>query len=108
MHALSRAARQILERMESDRRYGTLDLRAILPEASAENIREVMHELWVNRQVERVGDGWQRHRSVAPHQQPAPAEHGRREVAAASAVRQTKGVKPEDLFDHDAFNDFFR
>jgi hypothetical protein len=99
MHALSRLAQFILDRMEPDRRYEVLDLRAFVPDASAEKLREVMHELWLNRQVERAGhSGWQRLRSAAPHQAPA----------GASGFRQTKVVKPEELFDHDSFSDFFR
>jgi hypothetical protein len=99
MHTLSKAARFVLDRMEPDRRYDVLDLRAFVPNASAEGLREVMHELWINRQIERVGySGWQRHR-------PAPGHLG---VAPAADLRQTKVVKPEDLFDHDTFPDFFR
>jgi hypothetical protein len=98
MHALSKDARFILDRMEPSQRYEPLDLRALVPDLSAEALRDVMHELWVNRQVERVGDaGWRRHRSLAGHQAPADAQ----------AFRQTKVVKPEDLFDHDSFSDFF-
>jgi hypothetical protein len=99
MYTLSRAARFVLDRMEPGRRYDVLDLRAFVPNASAEGLREVMHELWINRQIERVGySGWQRHR-------PAPGHLG---VAPAADLRQTKVVKPEDLFDHDTFPDFFR
>jgi hypothetical protein len=109
MHALSKAARSILDRMEPDRRYDVLDLRAFVPDASAERLREVMHELWVNRQVERVGySGWQRHRSAPPHQRPVDAQLDRGEVGPDSEFRQTKVVKPEDLFDHASFTDFFR
>jgi hypothetical protein len=98
MHALSKTARFILDRMEPDRRYEALDLRAFVPDASAENLREVMHELWVNRQVERVGPlGWQRHRSAPAHQRRGDAQLDARDA-----------VKPEDLFDHDSFTDFFR
>ena len=97
MHPLSTQARFILDRMESDRPYEALDLRALVPDTSAEGFRELMHDLWVNRQVERVGlTGWQRRRSAPAHQADAPA------------FRQTKVVKPEDLFDHGSFSDFFR
>jgi len=93
MHALSKDARFILDRMEPDQRYEAADLRAIAPDLTAEGFRDVMHELWVNRKVERVGySGWQRH---APAPAPEPG------------FRQTKVVKPEDLFDHDSFTDFF-
>jgi hypothetical protein len=105
MHVLSNVARSILDRMEPNRHYEAPDLRAFVPNASAETLREVMHELWVNRQVERVGhSGWQLHRSAPPHQRP-PVDAKR---DAASGYGQTKVVKPEDLFDHDPFTDFFR
>jgi hypothetical protein len=104
MQVLSTVARSILDRMEPDRHYEAPDLRAFVPNASAETLREVMHELWVNRQVERVGlSGWQRHRSAPPHQSAVDAKRD-----AASGYGQTKVVKPEDLFDHDSFTDFFR
>jgi hypothetical protein len=95
--------------MEPDRRYEAPDLRAFVPDASADKLREIMHELWVNRQVERVGySGWQRYRSAPPHQSPVDAQLEARDVAPASDVRQTKVVKPEDLFDHGSFTDLFR
>jgi hypothetical protein len=109
MHPLSKYARFVLDRMEADRCYEASDLRALVPDASAEGFREVMHELWVNREVERVGySGWQRRRSAPAHQQSLDAQHDPREVAKVSGFRQTKVVKPEDLFDHGSFSDFFR
>jgi hypothetical protein len=109
MHALSRVAQFILDRMEPDRRYEASDLRAFVSEASAEQLQEVMHELWVNRQVERVGhSAWQRHRSAPSHERPVDAQLEARDVTAVSGFRQTKVVKPEELFDHDSFTDFFR
>jgi hypothetical protein len=109
MYALSKDARFILDRMEPGRRYEVLELRAFVPDASAERLREVMHELWINRQVERVGySGWQRHRSALGHEVPLHEEPDARGVARGSVFRQTKVVKPEDLFDHDTFPDFFR
>jgi hypothetical protein len=109
MYALSKDARFILDRMEPDRCYESLDLRAFVPDASAERLREVMHELWVNRQVERVGySGWRRHRSAPAHQLPVDAQLDVRGIAPASGFRQTKVVKPEDLFDHGSFTDLFR
>ena len=108
MQALSKAAQFILDRMETDRRYEAADLRAYVPDASAEKLREIMHELWINRQVERVGySGWQRHRSAPPHER-LDADLDVRDVVPGSALRQTKVVKPEDLFDHGSFTDFFR
>ena len=109
MNALSKYARFILDRMEPDRCYEALDLRALVPDASAEGFHEVMRELWVNREVERVGySGWQRHRSTPAHQQVLDAQHDARGVVKVSGARQTKVVKPEDLFDHGSFADFFR
>ena len=109
MHVLSKVARFVLDRMEPDRCYEALDLRAFVPDASAERLREIMHELWVNRQVERVGySGWQRLRSAPPHQRSVDAQLDAPDVAPASDFRQTKVVKPEDLFDHGSFTDFFR
>jgi hypothetical protein len=96
MHALSEYARFILDRMEPDRRYEPLDLRALVLDIGIEHLREIMHELWVNRQVERVGyAGWRRHRT-APRHIPHPVS------------RDAKAVKPEDLFDYAAFPDFFK
>ena len=104
MHGLSKDARFILDRMEPDRSYEAKDLRTLVPSASAEGFREIMQELWVNRQVERVGySAWQRHRSAPAHQVPAE-QHD----ASGGGFRQTKVVKPEDLFDHGSFSDFFR
>ena len=99
MKTLSERVRELLEKMKPDRAYQLADLRALMPGAGTDTLREMMHELWVNRQIERVGDAaWRRHRSVSPHQQ----------HASASSSRQTEVVKPEELFDHDAFADFFR
>ena len=96
MPPLSGYASFILDRMEPDRRYEPQDLRALVPDTSNEQLREIMHELWVSRQVERSGySGWRRHRSAPPHR-PRPVS------------RETKAVKPEDLFDHATFADFFK
>ena len=108
MNALSKDARFILDRMEGDRRYEVLDLRAFVPDASAEGLREVMHELWINRHVERVGySGWRRHQSPPGNQGALDGQPDGRGVAPDSGLRQTKVVKPEDFFDHDMFPDFF-
>ena len=96
MHALSEFATVILDRMEEGRRYEPQELRAFVPDISLERLAEVMHELWVDRQVERAGySGWRRHRSASPHV-PKPVS------------RATQAVKPEDLFDHATFADFFK
>ena len=96
MHPISEQARSIVDRMEPDRRYGAHELRAFLPEATLDRLREIMHELWIDRQVERVGyAGWRRVRSASPHQ-------------TDPIVRETQAVKPEELFDHTTFADFFK
>lgn len=96
MYPLSTDARFILDRMELDCRYALPDLRTFVPDASVECLREIMHELWVSRQVERDGhSGWRRHRS-APADLP---DRGSGEIQA---------VKPEDLFDYATFGDFFK
>lgn len=95
MHPLSEWAKFILDRMEPHRRYEPQELRALVPGTSVERLREIMRELWINRQVERVGDsGWRRDRS------------GPRDSAPVS--REFQPVKPEDLFDYATFADFFK
>ena len=93
---LSTTAGFILDRMEPDRTYRAEDLRALVPDAGVEPFRAIMHELWVNRQVERVGElAWRRHRSAPPH-------------IAERVSRDIQAVRPEDLFDHGTFADFFK
>lgn len=95
MQPLSEYARFILDRMDPQRRYEPEDLRALLPDAGIDRLRDIMHELWINRQVERVGySGWRRHRSVPPH--------------VAHPAGEVQPAKPEELFDHDTFADFFK
>jgi hypothetical protein len=96
MDPLSEWAGFILERMEPDRPYDPHDLRRLVPDTSAEHFREIMHELWINRQIERVGrHGWRRHRSAPPHR-------------SRPASGEVQPVKPEDLFDYATFADFFK
>jgi hypothetical protein len=96
MHRFNEYTNSILDRMEPDRPYEPQDLRAFVPGASIEHLREIMHELWVNREVERAGpSGWRRHRSAPP-----------RVLHPMSGDIQA--VKPEDLFDHDTFAEFFK
>ncbi len=93
---MSEYARLILDRMEPDRRYEPQDLLVFVPDTSIERLREIMHELWLNRQVERVEySGWRRHRSAGP-------------ARPASVSREVRAVKPQDLFDHATFADFFK
>lgn len=92
---MSEDASVILERMKPDRRYGPQELLAFVPDTSIERLREIMHELWINREVERVGySGWRRHRSAPP-------------FLARPASREIQAVKPEELFDHATFAAFF-
>ena len=96
MHPLSEQARVVLEAMEAHRPYQAEELLASFPGTSAERLREIMHELWIDRQVERAGpSAWRRVRSEAPH---------RRKAVAG----EVKVVKPEELFDHEGFADFFK
>ena len=98
MSSLSEHASVILERMEPDLLYGPEDLRAFLPDTTVERLREIMHELWINRQVERVDySGWRRHRSASPHP-----------THASPATSDVQGVTPIELFDHATFSDFFK
>jgi hypothetical protein len=95
MPPLSESARIVLERMEPDRRYGAQEVRAFCPDMGIERVRDIMHELWIYRQVERVGySAWRRHRSVSPH-------------TPDSRPVDNRSVRPEDLFDHAAFAKFF-
>ena len=98
MQRLSVHATAILDRMEPNQAYEPFELRAIVPDLSMEALRQVMHELWVNRQVERFGySGWRRDASASAHQS------GR-----GSAHANAAPVKPEDLFDHDSFSGLFK
>jgi len=109
MHALSRDARSILDQMEPDRRYEVPDLRPFAPDISAESLLAVMHELWINRHVERVGhSAWQRQRSARGRNGALNEQSHTVPVVPRSALEPTKVVKPDDLFDHDTFRDFFR
>ena len=95
-HPLSEDARFILDHMEPDRRYEPQELRAFVPDTSVERLREIMHELWINRQVERAEySGWRRHRSAPPDPPDPPS-------------REVQAVKPEELFDYATFGDFFK
>jgi hypothetical protein len=113
MRPLSEKAAAILNWMDPDRRYDAAEIRAFLSDASMESARELMHELWVNRYVERDGYlGWRR--DGAPSR-PRPNEHadGRGQRPGESRGHDlpeshAKAVRPEDLFDHDAFSGFFK
>ena len=105
--ALTAGAKTILEQMELHRSYEPKELRAFAPEMTLEAVQDVMRELWVQRQVERVGyAGWRRERSTSPASE-APRDGANRRIPGTSAA-SSKQVKPEDLFDHSAFEDMFR
>ena len=102
---LSPRARAILEQMEPNRSYEAKDLRAFAPDITLEHLHDVMRELWVARQVERAGySGWRRDRSASPATDATRSANHR---SAAAGARHTP-VKPEDLFDHGAFEDMFK
>jgi hypothetical protein len=104
---LTARAKSILEQMKPHRSYEPKELRAFAPEMTLEAVQDVMRELWVQRQVERVGySGWRRERSASPASE-APRDGANRHNAGTSAA-PSKQVKPEDLFDHSAFEDMFR
>jgi hypothetical protein len=102
--ALSVRATAILDQMEPNRSYETKDLRAFASDLTLEHLQDVMRELWVARQVERAGySGWRRESSESPAADARGAHHG-----PATAGAHYTPVKPEELFDHDAFEDMFK
>ena len=110
MQTLSRHAAAILDRMEPNRGYEALELRAFVPDVTLDRLRAIMHELWVNRHVERFGySGWRRDRSMCATQEATNPQGGAaRGCAHSIAPPETEGVRPEDLFDHDAFSGMFK
>jgi hypothetical protein len=102
--ALSARATAILEQMDLDRSYEAKDLRVFAPDLTLEHLQDVMRELWVARQVERTGySGWRRERSLNP----ADTTRGSNPRSRPAGTPYTP-VKPEELFDHDAFEDMFK
>jgi hypothetical protein len=113
MHALSDIATAILERMDPNRIYEPLELREFVPDTGPETLRELMHELWVKRCVERCGySGWRRNQSTCSVQAPSDSESRMNSMAGRSGqdlvLSQTEPIRPEDLFDHDSFAAFFK
>ena len=54
----------ILDVMEWDRSYEAATLKGMFPDISMDTLREALHELWIDRHVERVGaSGWKRYES---------------------------------------------
>jgi hypothetical protein len=112
MPAMSVHAANILKHMEPDLGYELSELRGFVPELSMEGLREVMHELWIARQVERFRDsGWRRVRSTSGSQEASRSllSWGSANSGAPGAAPGQNGtVKPEDLFDHGSFAGFFK
>jgi hypothetical protein len=113
MNALSEPAAAIVEGMDPSRIYEPWELRELVPDTSPESLRELMHELWVNRYVERCGySGWRRDQSICGVQPPPDAEGRTNPMSGCSGqdpvLPQTEPVRPEDLFDHDSFAAFFK
>jgi hypothetical protein len=114
MRPLSERAAAILNWMEPDRRYDASEIRALVPDTSMESLREVMHELWVNRYVERDGYlGWRRDGAstqpqVMPNRDGDPGCRHAGDGRGHDLPGQSRAVRPEDLFDHDSFSDFFK
>jgi hypothetical protein len=102
--ALSARALAVLEQMDSNRSYDATELRRFAPDLTLEALHDVMRELWVARQVERTGySGWRRERSTGGGSG-APRSPGDRRHTPS----RPKLVKPEDLFDHSAFEGLFK
>ena len=87
---------------------------AFAADLNLEALREVMHELWIAREVERFRDcAWRREPSTG-----GP----RATLLSMNAVRSARAnvsngdvpslrngnVRPEDLFDHDSFAGWFK
>jgi hypothetical protein len=110
MPTLSPTAAAILDRMEPDRGYEALEVSALVPGVSMDRLREIMHELWVNRHVERFGySGWRLDRSRSAAHETTSSQSGIVDSHARStAPPETTGVRPEDLFDHDTFSGMFK
>ena len=113
MQTLSENATTILDRMETDRAYEAAELREFVPGSTSETVRETMHELWVNRQVERYGySGWRRMPSTCAAGEVQDVVsvdcQSARGGAELGRTKENKAVKPEDLFDHDAFAGIFK
>jgi hypothetical protein len=114
MQALSSEAAAILQVMEQGRVYEASQLRTRFPALSADGLRQVMHELWVTRQVERFGDaGWRRQESTcASRLAPDPRSCAGCRIARSCAqyvpLPQSTVVRPDQLFDHSAFPGLFK
>jgi hypothetical protein len=103
--ALSARALVVLEQMEPGLSYEAKELRAFAPDLTLEHLNDLMRELWVERHVERAGySGWRREHSASPATDATRSANHR----PAPAGLRHKPIKPEDLFDHGAFEDIFK
>jgi hypothetical protein len=66
----------LLDLMEWDRTYEAVALHGMFPNTSMDRLREALHDLWIDRRVERVGvSGWRRQESSWDGRPvPAPSE----------------------------------
>jgi hypothetical protein len=112
MPVLSERARAILDQMEPNGAYDASELRTFAPDMNLETLHEVMHELWLAREVDRFTDhGWRRVRSTRRDiLRSANADRCASTTAdAADAASLRIGtVRPEDLFDHESFAGWFK
>jgi hypothetical protein len=114
MQDLSSEAAAILASMEPSRAYQAADLQARFPGTSRDGLREIMHELWVHRCVERFGyTGWRRQGSgcgsnCAPDSRSCASCPIAR--SCASGVEQTAGgsTSLEQLLEQPAFEGMFK
>ena len=114
MPALSESARIVLEQMEPYRGYEASELLTFAPDLNMDALRDVMHELWIAREVERFGiRGWRRVRSTRRPENLLELVNSPASAGAADGKRDTTSLRigavtPEDLFDHDAFAEWFK
>jgi hypothetical protein len=113
MQALSSDATAILEVMEPNRLYKASELCARFSELSMDALRDIMHELWVKRHVERHGHlGWLRQQTTCASeyaQDPRSCVHCRIARSCSHYVppAESQAVRPEQLFDHESFPGLF-
>ena len=113
MPALSEPALIILQLMEPGRGYEASELMTFA-DLTLDALCDVMHELWIAREVERSGDrGWRRVRSTRRPRNLVDSMNAPASASANGGNRDTTSlrigaVRPEDLFDHDAFAEWFK
>jgi len=108
MRSLSEDAHTILEQMEPNRGYDASDLMALAGGLNMEAVLDVMHELWIAREVERFHEsGWRRTRSATSPATKVPPAPGDGDTRDTRSLR-IGAVRPEDLFDHDRFAPWFK